>query len=182
MTKQEMLDYLLSTGLFGRGTKQHHYSGLFYEEMMIDSDKTVPISELVERFITIDQEYNGRPWNLLQILSNINMIVPVEDRVEENNQTQTKWIKFEDELPQEGQKISILLYEDWSRDSTGRQYEEKPEEFWHVCGGYYSKHSWYIPCKNGVKGGIESMENDFTEGQFIYAVAWYPMPGIEKIR
>ena len=82
MTKQEMLDYLLSTGLFCRGTKQHPYSGLFYEEMMIDSDKTVPISELVERFITIDQEYSGRPWNLLQILSNINMIVPVEDRTD----------------------------------------------------------------------------------------------------
>lgn len=82
MTKQEMLDYLLSTGLFGKGTKGHPYSGLYYEEMMLDSDKTVPISELVERFIEIDKAYNGQPWNLLQILSNIDMIVPVEDREE----------------------------------------------------------------------------------------------------
>lgn len=82
MTKQEMLDYLLSTGLFGRGTKGYPYAGLLYEETMIDSDKTVPISELVERFITIDKVYNGQPWNLLQILSNIDMIVPVEDRTD----------------------------------------------------------------------------------------------------
>lgn len=85
MTKQEMLDYLLSTGLFGRRTNKRPYARLFYEERMIDSDKTVPISELVERFIEVDKEYSGRPWNLLQILSNINMIIPVEDREEENS-------------------------------------------------------------------------------------------------
>ena len=46
----------------------------------MNTDKTVPISDLIERFIEIDKEFEGRPWNILQILTNINMIVPVEDR------------------------------------------------------------------------------------------------------
>ena len=47
---------------------------------MISENKTVPIRELVERFIEIDKEYKGQPWNILQILNNIDIIVPVEDR------------------------------------------------------------------------------------------------------
>ena len=47
---------------------------------MINTNKTVPISDLIERFIEIDKEFEGRPWNILQILANINMIIPVEDR------------------------------------------------------------------------------------------------------
>ena len=30
---------------------------------------------LVERFVEIDEYFNHRPWNLMQILANINMIV-----------------------------------------------------------------------------------------------------------
>ena len=56
MTKEEMKEYLKST------------------------NKTVPVKDLVERFIKIDKEFNGEPWNILQILTNIDMIVPVEDR------------------------------------------------------------------------------------------------------
>lgn len=47
---------------------------------MMKSKKTIPISELVERFIEVDKEFRGEPWNILQILANINIIVPVEDR------------------------------------------------------------------------------------------------------
>lgn len=75
-----MLNYLLSTGLYERGYERCPYKRMYYEERMIDTDKTVPIAELVERFIKIDKEYNGRPWNIRQILANINMIIPVEDR------------------------------------------------------------------------------------------------------
>ena len=56
------------------------YNDLFYEYRMIKTDKTVPIKELVERFIEIDKEYNSEPWNIKQILANINIIIPVEDR------------------------------------------------------------------------------------------------------
>lgn len=75
MTKEEMKEYLLSTGLYGNSR-----AALFYEEQMMNTDKTVPINELVERFIKIDKEHKGRPWNILQILKNIDIIIPVEDR------------------------------------------------------------------------------------------------------
>ena len=74
MTKQEMIKYLKSTRLY------EEHEDFFYEKEMINTNKTVPISDLVERFIEIDKEFEGRPWNILQILTNINMIVPVEDR------------------------------------------------------------------------------------------------------
>lgn len=77
MTTEEMKEYLLSTGLYDDDNPR---TVLFYEEKMMDTDKTVPIKELVERFIEIDKEYEGRPWNILQILTNINIIIPVEDR------------------------------------------------------------------------------------------------------
>ena len=73
MDKDEMIKYLLSTGLWQN-------DNLFYEEKMMDTGKTVPIRDLVERFIDIDKEYNGEPWNIKQIIANINMIIPVEDR------------------------------------------------------------------------------------------------------
>jgi hypothetical protein len=38
------------------------------------------LSDLVERFIDVDKEFNGESWNILQILSNIDIIIPVEDR------------------------------------------------------------------------------------------------------
>ncbi len=44
------------------------------------TNKTIPVAELVERTVKIDKEFNGRPWNILQILTNMNMIVPLEDR------------------------------------------------------------------------------------------------------
>ncbi len=75
MKKNEMLNYLKSLEIYKK-------ENLFYEKQMINSNKTIPISELVERFIEIDKEYENQPWNILQILTNINMIIPVEDRKE----------------------------------------------------------------------------------------------------
>nr|WP_297940408.1 hypothetical protein [uncultured Lachnoclostridium sp.] len=74
MTEKEMIEYLKSTGLYDE------YEDFFYEKEMMNTDKVIPISDLVERFIEIDKEFEGRPWNILQILANINMIIPVEDR------------------------------------------------------------------------------------------------------
>lgn len=71
-----MLDYLKSLKIYENET-------LFYEEKMINSNKTIPIKDLVERFIEIDKEYNNQSWNILQILTNINMIIPIEDRKKE---------------------------------------------------------------------------------------------------
>lgn len=75
MKKNEMLNYLKSLEICKN-------ENLFYEKQMINSNKTIPIRDLVERFIEIDKEYENQPWNILQILTNINMIIPVEDRKE----------------------------------------------------------------------------------------------------
>ena len=80
MSEQEMLDYLISTGLYEVTDEKQTYNDLFYEYRMIKTGKTVPIKDLVERFIEIDKEYNGEPRNIKQILANINIIIPVEDR------------------------------------------------------------------------------------------------------
>jgi hypothetical protein len=76
MKKNEMLNYLKSLEIYKKET-------LFYEEKMINSNKTIPIKDLVERFIEIDKEHNNQSWNILQILTNINMIIPIEDRKKE---------------------------------------------------------------------------------------------------
>ena len=75
MSEEEMIEYLVSTGLY-KDTK----SDLFYEKRMINTNKTIPISELIERFISVDKKYGGGLWNIKQILSNIDIIIPIEDR------------------------------------------------------------------------------------------------------
>lgn len=80
MTENEMLDYLSSTGLYGQSSNKRPYSNLYYEQKMMRTDKTIPIRELVERLIALDKTYNGSPWDIKRILSNIDIIIPVEDR------------------------------------------------------------------------------------------------------
>lgn len=80
MTENEMLDYLSSTGLYGQSSNKRPYSNLYYEQKMMRTGKTIPIRELVERLIELDKTYNGSPWDIKRILSNIDIIIPVEDR------------------------------------------------------------------------------------------------------
>ena len=47
-------------------------------EEMKRSNGYISIAELVERFEEIDEYYNHESWNLKQILSNINIIIPVK--------------------------------------------------------------------------------------------------------
>lgn len=54
------------------------------EQILKEGDTLLTKRELLERFCEIDKEYNGRPWNLLQILTNINILIgeePYEDAV-----------------------------------------------------------------------------------------------------
>ena len=51
MTEQEMIEYLRSTRLY------EEHEDFFYEKEMINTNKTVPISDLIERFIEIDKEW-----------------------------------------------------------------------------------------------------------------------------
>ena len=48
------------------------------EIMTENPNMYVNLKELVERFIDIDEYYNHEPWNLQQIIANINILVPVE--------------------------------------------------------------------------------------------------------
>ena len=73
MSKEELLEKLRANTLYSDST-------LFYEGKMLFSNKTIPISELVERFIEVDEYFEHKPWTLRQILNNIDMIIPVEDR------------------------------------------------------------------------------------------------------
>ena len=75
MKKEEMKTYLMSTGLYENTDKD-----MFYEDRMMDTDKTIPIKDLVERVVGVDKEFDNKPWNIRQILTNIDMIVPLEDR------------------------------------------------------------------------------------------------------
>lgn len=45
------------------------------EQILKDGDTLLTKRDLLERFCEMDKEYNGEPWNLLQILANINILV-----------------------------------------------------------------------------------------------------------
>ena len=77
MRNEEIIDYLMSTGLY-----ENADGDMFYEKRMLDEEKTIPIRDLVERFVEVDKEFYGEPWNIKQIIANINMIIPVENRGE----------------------------------------------------------------------------------------------------
>lgn len=47
------------------------------KEMTENSDLYVPVSDLVERFIEVDEYFNHETWNLRQILRNIDIIKPL---------------------------------------------------------------------------------------------------------
>lgn len=46
----------------------------YIRELTRDADLYVNLTELVERFVEIDEYYNHEDWNLMQILANINMV------------------------------------------------------------------------------------------------------------
>ena len=75
MTDKEIIDYLAKTGLY-----ENTEGGMYYEKRMINENKMVPIRDLVERFIDVDKEFNGESLNIMQIIHNIGMVTPVEDR------------------------------------------------------------------------------------------------------
>jgi hypothetical protein len=52
------------------------------EQIIKEGNTLLTKKDLLERFCKIDKEYDGRPWNLLQILANINILIgeePCED-------------------------------------------------------------------------------------------------------
>ena len=48
------------------------------EQILKDGSTLISKKDLLERFCEMDEEYNGHPWNLLQILANINILIGEE--------------------------------------------------------------------------------------------------------
>jgi hypothetical protein len=48
------------------------------EQILKEGNTLLTKRDLLERFEEIDKEYNGGPWNLLQILANINILIGQE--------------------------------------------------------------------------------------------------------
>ena len=71
MTNKEMLAYLKSTELY-----ESDYD-LKRVEQMLEENKSISIKE---RFIDVDEFFHGEPWNIMQILTNVNIIIPIEDK------------------------------------------------------------------------------------------------------
>lgn len=49
------------------------------EQILKEGDTLVTKRGLLERFCEMDKEYNGEPWNLLQILANINILIGTQE-------------------------------------------------------------------------------------------------------
>ena len=94
MTKEEMKEYLMSTGLY-----ENTDTDMFYEEGMMSSDEVVSVKDITERFISVDKEFDGKPWNIMQILTNIRMVDTVDSKSAENGKLEKllKWITKEEE-------------------------------------------------------------------------------------
>ena len=54
MKNKKIIDYLMSTGLY-----ENTDVDMFYEKKMLDENKTVPIRDLIERFVGVDKEFLG---------------------------------------------------------------------------------------------------------------------------
>lgn len=64
------------------------------EKILKDGDTLVSKRDLLERFCEVDKEYNGSPWNLLQILTNIHILIgeePCEDVVSRTSNIPKEW-------------------------------------------------------------------------------------------
>ena len=77
-------------------TKEEELNDL-KEQILKDGNTLVSKRDLLERFCEIDKEYNGRPWNLLQILSNINILIGEEP-------SSQKWIPITYRKPTQEEK------------------------------------------------------------------------------
>ena len=68
ITKQELMSY----------RNINDSTKINIEIMTENPNMYINLKKLVERFVEIDEEYNNTPWNLEQIIANINMCGAVE--------------------------------------------------------------------------------------------------------
>lgn len=70
------------------------------EQILKEGNTLVSKRDLLKRFDEIDKEYEGRPWNLLQILANINILIgqePCKDAISKKALHKALYDHFHDE-------------------------------------------------------------------------------------
>lgn len=135
------------------------------KEQILEEDNTlVSKRDLLERFCEIDKEYNGRPWNLLQILANINVLIGKEPSLQ-------KWIPITYRKPTQKEKDDY--------------YAQRGEELCYVVENEMplDGQEVLVSCSGIVS--IDTFDKDYYdfEDMSIEDVdAWMPMPKSYKNR
>lgn len=132
------------------------------EQILKEGNTLVSKKDLLERFCEIDKEYNGRPWNLLQILANISIFMGEEPR--------EKWIP--------------ITYRKPTQEEKDDYYAQRGEELCYVVenemplGGQ----EVLVSCSGIVS--IDTFDEDyydFEDMSIEYVDAWMPMPKSYKV-
>lgn len=132
------------------------------EQILKEGNTLVFKRDLLERFCEIDKEYNGSPWNLLQILSNINILIGEEPS------TQT-WIPITYRKPTQEEKDDY--YAQHSEELCYVVKNEMPldgQEVLVSCGGIVSLDTFYEDYYGFEGVAIEDVD------------AWMPLPSSYK--
>ena len=68
-------------------TEYQEELNLVRQELLSREDQYITFGDIVERFDEVEEEYEGEPWNLMQIYNNLNILVgekPGKDLVSRN--------------------------------------------------------------------------------------------------
>ena len=90
-----------------------------------EADGFVSISDLVDRFVDVDEYYHHEPWNLRQIIANIDILIPVkkEDLIGDN------WIPVEERLPNQNGVYNVTRLIDDAFISNSAYFDG--QDTWH---------------------------------------------------
>lgn len=134
------------------------------EQILKDGNTIVSKRDLLERFCEIDKEYSGRPWNLLQILSNINVLIGEEPSVQ-------KWIPITYRKPTQEEK------EDY--------YAQHGEELYYVLDNEMPLDGQDVLVSCGGIMSVDTFDKDYFDFEIIdieSVDAWMPLPPSYKYK
>lgn len=125
---------------------------------MKEADGFVSISDLVDRFVDVDEYYHHEPWNLRQIIANIDIFIPVkkEDLIGDN------WIPVEERLPKEEGWYQCTCSDNdiWNEDIVRDLY-------------YYPETKEFVDNIRYENNGLKNIEKYYWTK---YVTAWQPLP------
>lgn len=128
------------------------------EQILKEGDTVLTKRDLLERFCEIDKKYNGSPWNLLQILSNINILIGVEPSAQ-------KWIP--------------ITYRKSTQEEKDDYYAQHGEELCYVVENEMplDGQEVLVSCGGIVSEDVFDEDSYDFESMFIEDVdAWMPKP------